>query len=374
MLITLNPPYRLRTEDQVFVFIGWAQVTNPAAPDIRLSLNGVDVPIMITCRPPRLDQFFTGIEALAFVAKVDFAAALRGFASPAEPFLLEARVTTEGVSRTFEYAVTEGWLAQVFGRPVRARAMPPEHLQVRVAGAAAGEFHGTGVAAARRIAEILEAAGHPLSRHRTILDFGCGPGRLAACIHDLHPRARIHACDIDPEAIAWAADALGDVARFHVNGAEPPLPFADESFDLIYAISVFTHLPEDLQHAWLAELRRVLKPGGILLTTMLNVATFDLPDTVKADGAARGFAYWGDAAPTEGLPGFYRLTYHTHDYVRREWGRGFEVLHLGNHDLNGAQDAVVLRRPRPYFGLSLPALAWKRRRPAGVTGGPSWWS
>ena len=374
MLITLDPPYRLRTEDQVFTFKGWAQVTDPSAPDIRLSLNGVDAPLAITHRPPRLDQFFTGIEALAFVATVDFATALAPLAAPSEPFLLEATVTTDGHARTFEYAVTDAWLAQVFGRPLRARRMPPEHLQIRVAGAAAGEFHATGRAAARRIAEILDSIGHPLGRQRTILDFGCGPGRLSACLHDMHPQARLHACDIDREAVAWAADALSDVAEFQVNEAEPPLPFADGAFDLVCAISVFTHLPEPLQHAWLAELRRVVKPGGVLLTTKLNHAAYDLPAAVKAQGAATGFAYWDDAAATEGLPGFYRLAYHSHDYVRREWGRAFEVLHVGAHDLNGSQDAVVLRRPRGSFHLALPALAPGKAKARRVAGGPSWWS
>jgi SAM-dependent methyltransferase len=374
MLITLDPPYRLRTEDLSFTFKGWAQVTDPSAPDIHLSLNGLDVPLTITRRPPRLDQFFTGIEALAFIAEVDFAQTLAPLARPAEPFLLEATVTTDGHPRTFEYAVTDAWLTRVFGRPLRARPMPPEHLQVRVAGAAAGEFHATGVAAARRIADILEAADHPLTGQRTILDFGCGPGRLAACIRDLHPRALLYGCDIDPEAIAWARASLHDVGRFIVSGAEPPLPFDDGSFDLVYAISVFTHLPEDLQHAWLAELRRVLKPGGILLTTTLNPAAYDLPASVKADGAVRGFAYWGDAAATEGLPGFYRLAYHSHDYVRREWGRAFEVLHVGDHDLNGTQDAVVLRRPREPFRLPLPGRTPEKAKARRVTGGPSWWS
>jgi len=374
MLITLDPPYRLQTEDQAFVFKGWAQVTDPASPDIRLSLSGVDVPLTITHRPPRLDQFFTGIEALAFVAKVDFATALAPLVAPAEPFLLEARVTTEGHARTFEYAVTDAWLARVFGRRLRARPAPPEPLQIRVAGAAAGEFHATGVAAARRIAEILHAAGHPLARQRTILDFGCGPGRLAACLHEMHPHAKLHACDIDAEAIAWASDALSDVAEFHVNAAEPPLPFADGAFDLVCAISVFTHLPEPLARAWLAELRRVLKPGGVLLTTTLNPAAYDLPTSVKAAGSAAGFAYWSDAAATEGLPDFYRLAYHSHDYVRREWGRAFEVMHVGDHDLNGTQDAVVLRRPHATFRLTPPARIPEKAKARRVSGGPSWWS
>jgi SAM-dependent methyltransferase len=359
MLITLDPPYRLQAADTSFVFKGWAQVLDPEAPDIRLHINGVETPVVVTHRPPLLSELFPGIEALQFYAQVDFAEVLRG-ADPQEvrePFLLRATLSTDGVPRTFEYAVTEAWLTHVFGRPMKARPIPPEHLQIRVAGAAAGAFHGTGEVVARQIADILQAAGRPLQSCRDILDFGCGPGRLVALIRDLHPTARLYGSDIDPEAIGWARAALSDVAQFHVNGGEPPLPFPDRSLDLIYGISVFTHLPEDLQRAWLAELRRVLRPGGILLTTKLNPASYDLPPEIKAQGIDKGYVFWGDAAATDGLPDFYRLAYHTHDYVRREWSRWFDVLHVGSHDLNDTQDAVVLCRRRSIVSRLQEVLA-----------------
>src|SRR5206468_8257505 len=57
-------------------------------------------------------------------------------------------------------------------------------------------------------------------------------------------------------------------ARFETNGLSPPLAFGDASFDLAYALSVFTHLPEAIQHDWMDELRRVVRPGGFVLLTM----------------------------------------------------------------------------------------------------------
>jgi ubiquinone/menaquinone biosynthesis C-methylase UbiE len=56
-------------------------------------------------------------------------------------------------------------------------------------------------------------------------------------------------------------------AQFEVNGLAPPLAYEANHFDFIYALSVFTHLPESLQTAWMSELARVLKPGGYLLMT-----------------------------------------------------------------------------------------------------------
>jgi SAM-dependent methyltransferase len=343
-LLTLDPPYRLDRTDKTHVFLGWAEVEDYDAPDIQLSINGAPVRVFVT-RDAAIEAAVPDRAVRPFYASVDFAQLLSG--QPAvEPFLLEATLSTDGRGRTFEYEVTEAWLQAVFGRPLRPRRIPPPHLQVRVTGAAAGGYHNEGHKVALQIADILAAGGYPLERARSILDFGCGPGRVISSIADMIPGARLFGSDIDAEAIAWAQTNLGDIGDFRVNDPEPPLPFADESFDLVYSISIFTHLPEELQWGMLSELRRVLKPGGILLTTKLNPAAYDLPDDVKAEGLERGFTYWGDAAATEGLPGFYRLAYHTQDYVEREWGRYFEVLHVGAHDLNNTQDAVLLRRPR----------------------------
>ena len=78
--------------------------------------------------------------------------------------------------------------------------------------------------------------------------------------------ARCHGSDYNPQLVDWCKRNLR-FGQFEVNGASPPLPHANEQFDVIYALSVFTHLPEELQLAWLSELSRVLKPGGHLLMT-----------------------------------------------------------------------------------------------------------
>jgi SAM-dependent methyltransferase len=346
-IITLDPPYRIPSDADDFVLIGWAQVADPAAPDITLTLNGIEFPVMLA-EQPLVRHHFPGMTAKSVVAKVDFAWLFRALPAKAleDPFLLRATVTTDGYARTFEYAVTDAWLRRLSGRPLKALPVPPEHLQVRVAGAAAGGFHAAGRRTAAQIAGILAGAGALPAPHARILDFGAGPGRLIQPMHNLFPTARLSGSDIDAEAIGWAQRHLGHIADFRVNAPEPPLPFPDEAFDLIYSISIFTHLPEQMQWGLLSELRRILKPGGVLLTTKLDPAAYDLPADVKAQGVGSGFAFWGGAAATEGLPGFYRLAYHTKDYVAREWGRYFEVLHIGAHDLNDTQDAVLLRRPR----------------------------
>ncbi len=341
--ISLDPPYRLEAGQETFVFSGWAEVDDIDAPQVDFLVNGVRAPVLTEPRP-QIQRHFPGMLAHTVRAKVSFADLLANVEPQSATFLIEATVVSDHRRRTFEYAVSEAWMEGVFGRRLKPRPTPPEPLQIRVAGAAAGEYHATGRATAAQIGGLLAANGLPLSGFRRILDFGCGPGRLIAPMRDLAPEARFTGSDIDPQAIAWAQKNLGDLGDFHATGANPPLPFDDASFDLIYGMSVFTHLPRDMQFPWLAELRRVLAPGGVLITSKLDPNAYPLPEDVHAAAARDGFVYWGEAPATDGLPDFYRLAYHTADYIRREWSRGFEVLHVGSHDVNDTQDAVILRR------------------------------
>jgi SAM-dependent methyltransferase len=146
-------------------------------------------------------------------------------------------------------------------------AIPPAELMfdalahIDLAGyRASGMQHATGVA---RIVDAAFPDG-PLE----LLEWGCGPGRLIRHMPSLlasHP-ARIVGSDYNPRTVRWCAEHLDGIA-FVQNGLRPPLPLAGARFDVAYCISVFTHLSEDVQLAWADELRRVLKPGGLLICT-----------------------------------------------------------------------------------------------------------
>lgn len=99
-----------------------------------------------------------------------------------------------------------------------------------------------------------------------VLEWGCGPGRLIRHIPSLLPGARVTGADYNTRSIAWCRANLPGIA-FAENGLNPPLPFADASFDVIYNFSVFTHLSEPVQLAWAGELHRVLRPGGLVICT-----------------------------------------------------------------------------------------------------------
>lgn len=111
----------------------------------------------------------------------------------------------------------------------------------------------------------LKKANVNLSSNANILDFGCGCGRL---IRHFASENKFHlfGSDLNSELINWCNKNL-TFGKFQTNKISPPLNYDDNFFDLIYARSVFTHLSEELQFKWIAEIKRILKPGGVFYFT-----------------------------------------------------------------------------------------------------------
>lgn len=100
----------------------------------------------------------------------------------------------------------------------------------------------------------------------SLLDWGCGPGRIIRHMPGLLPSSSFSATDYNADSIEWCRKNIPQVA-FNLNTLEARLPYFDNTFDVIYGISIFTHLSEKLHYEWYNELHRVLKPGGILYVT-----------------------------------------------------------------------------------------------------------
>jgi SAM-dependent methyltransferase len=96
-----------------------------------------------------------------------------------------------------------------------------------------------------------------------VLDVGCGPGFYAAALADRG--ARVTALDGSAELVRIAERTAGERGTFFQHDLEQPLPWADASFDLAVMALVYHHLYARRQV--LAELRRVLRPGGRLLVS-----------------------------------------------------------------------------------------------------------
>lgn len=240
-----------------------------------------------------------------------------------------------------------------------ADQLPPRRLRARTGVPEARAFVESGREAARELESALAAAGRSFDEIESVLDFGSGPGRVLPHVAALATRARCTGCDVNRPAIEWARvhrPALGwEVSRFR-----PPLPFDDGSFDLVYSISVFSHIDEELQDRWLEELARVVRPGGTVLLSVHGRHAFDQFRTGQATtrwsaGSAfsRGPLQAGEFTfvpyrrsawirnELPGVEGEFGLAFHDERYVQERWSSTFEVIEVLPRAMTGWQDIVV---------------------------------
>lgn len=105
-----------------------------------------------------------------------------------------------------------------------------------------------------------------------ILEFGCSAGRMLRHLEVEASANEVWGVDVHSAAIHWAQAHLSPPFHFFVNTTAPHLPFESNTFGLIYAGSVWTHIGE-LDDAWLLEMRRILRPGGRLYITISDENT-----------------------------------------------------------------------------------------------------
>lgn len=219
--------------------------------------------------------------------------------------------------------------------------LPPADLRFRVHGTAdVASFLAVGKTNYESICQAIALAGVKPNDVRTVLDFGCGSGRTLLWWLGAPTAPALYATDIDEKAVAWVREHLKINAD--QNSAEPPLPYADDFFDVLYSISVFTHLSEPLHQMWLRELRRIIRPGGLVLASVhSDLAIAALSDAERQDLFNKGFLFYREAAYEHIYPDFYQTAFQSREYIEKHWGELFELV--GRISM-GHQDLVVMRK------------------------------
>jgi SAM-dependent methyltransferase len=159
---------------------------------------------------------------------------------------------------------------------------------------------------------------------KRVLDFGCGAGRTLRQLVGGDGGTELWGCDIDVESIEWLNAHLAPQVHAFVNRELPPLDQPDKTFDLVYCVSVFTHLARSWS-AWLAELHRVLKPDGLVLVTFMGAGQAHLmaPDEWDEDSVGMLILHPGQSWAMGGP-----MVLHSEWWIREHWGRLFDVLSL----------------------------------------------
>lgn len=135
------------------------------------------------------------------------------------------------------------------------------------------------------VAEFWRERGLPADG--SFLDLGCGIGRTFQPLREALPRVRYHGADPSAESIEVARSQPGGPACVTFDGRT--LPYADASFDMVFAACVVHHVPRAARPVLYAEVRRVLRPGGyffIFEHNPLNPATQYLVKTCDFDDDA----------------------------------------------------------------------------------------
>lgn len=144
--------------------------------------------------------------------------------------------------------------------------MPPDFFLYETYALNYELYYNDGLETAKEVLILLEKHYDILQKGVRFLDWGCGPARVIRHLRDLLPEAELHAVDYNKQYIDWCASKISGI-RFALTSVSPPTWYADGYMDIIMGLSVFTHLSESNHFAWIEELYRIIKPGGILFIT-----------------------------------------------------------------------------------------------------------
>jgi SAM-dependent methyltransferase len=239
-------------------------------------------------------------------------------------------------------------------RGARDPLTPPRRLRALVG---PGDFNAIGD---EFMGHFVELGG--LRPEHDVLDVGCGAGRMARPLAGWL-EGRYEGFDVVPEAIEWCRReiasrhpgfgfALADVrnSEYNPSGGRAPdeyrFPYDDESFDFAFATSVFTHLLPPAADRYLAEVARVLRPGGACLATWFLLD----PGAERRTPEARRLVDRGDHLVTDGEAPEAAVAY-AEGWLRERHARhGLPIERIYYGSWNGRehrtsyQDLAVARR------------------------------
>jgi len=207
----------------------------------------------------------------------------------------------------------------------------------------------------------LDQMGSPLGGGSVVLDLGCASGRALRHFACHEKGLELWGADINIRHVEWVRRFLDPSIKVLPATIVPHLPIEDNTCSLVYAFSVFTHIDE-LELAWIAEIRRILTRGGVAYLTVHSDNTWRAIERARplyenllamkehiAEYRVTPELFQGPM-PTERIVFRWRTSaiynvnvFHAIDYIKKSWGRFLDIVEVVR-DGHNYQDVVLLRK------------------------------
>jgi len=244
---------------------------------------------------------------------------------------------------------------------------PPDEIQRNIVGSSGKHALGEAFNFYSEIKRYAANLGRPLTRDSRILDFGCGWGRMIRFFLKDIVADNLYGIDVNSEMIDICLNTVR-LGNYSTGKPEPPTEFDNNSFDVVYAYSVFSHLSESVHIKWVKELSRILKPGGMLIVTTQARRFIELcrslrgqnhefdwykalansfldTDAAFADYDNGKFLYsatgGGPALPAS----FYGEAIISPGYVKREWTKYLTFCDFVDDPAKLNQAVIIMQKP-----------------------------
>lgn len=221
---------------------------------------------------------------------------------------------------------------------------PPDYLLYETGKVNFVRYYSSGKEAAKEIASLYAIFGQ--SPAQTILDWGCGTGRVTRHLPGSFPDATIIGADANPACIEWLQHTIPTIQWVQSN-TDYTNPQLTGQFNLIIGISVLTHLPAADQAGWLATLHKLLYPQALAwLSTHGDSYLYQLTAPQQRQLAEKGVLTLG--ADKKGSR--QMRTYHSYAGMQALLGQDWEIILYYNGKqfpgVLGGQDAWLLKKLR----------------------------
>jgi ubiquinone/menaquinone biosynthesis C-methylase UbiE len=255
----------------------------------------------------------------------------------------------------------------------------PEQLRSEIPGmpSDAVQMSTTGKIGQRNIIEAVDFCQAVMERYRkhggtgqpSVLDFGCGWGRITRTFLSVTPANNITGADVRPDAVEMARTLAPTISFTLMDPRPPAMMFQNGSFNLVVGYSVFSHLSEDVAQSWINEFGRIVAPSGMVCITTRSRAHLvhskrDATNAGKLSGHQKQYATMlsdfdqaiskYDAGefvyvPTGGggvlTSDFYGEAIVPKAYVEKHWQKYFDLVDwVDKFSEIGSQPIIVLKR------------------------------